>query len=249
MAEPAVAKLCTVCGIDCSGKPRIKDQQGRYICKECFDKAKQTRQTQKNPAPAAAGDAGGAGSDAPAEGDNSFLLGIGKASSGLQGTKPCPECGRAMGTDAVVCIGCGYNATTGKRHVVKVVKTKQKAEKVSSGGGGAVSGFFQNGPLLGFIIFLIHAGSAAALLVEPSMGLAMLLVSALVALAVWIATIVAALRENKVWGIICIIPLMAAVWGLFMTEDSRFKSIWGGHILGSIARAVIATFIVAGSGN
>jgi hypothetical protein len=249
MADAIVAKLCTVCGIDCSGKPRIKDQQGRYICKECFDKAKQTRQTQKNPAPAAVAATDGA-SEAAAEGDNSFLLGLGstKASTGLQGTKPCPECGRAMGTEAVVCIGCGYNTGTGKRHVVKVVKTKQKVEKERSG-GGAASGFFQNGPLLGLIIFLIHAGSGAALFIEPSIGLAMLGLSLLVALVVWIATIVAALRENSVWGLICIIPLMAAIWGLFMTEDTRFRSIWGGHILGSIARAVIATFIVAGSGN
>src|SRR5437763_236971 len=121
MAEPTVAKLCTVCGIDCSGKPRIKDQQGRYICKECFDKAKQTRQTQKNPAPVAAAVA--AESAAATEGDNSFLLTLGtKESTGLKGTKPCPECGRAVPTDAVLCIGCGYNLATGKRVQVKVVK-------------------------------------------------------------------------------------------------------------------------------
>src|SRR5215831_19131612 len=107
-ADPTTTtKLCTVCGIDCSGKPRIKDQQGRYICKECFDKAKQTRQTQKNPAPAATAPA--AGTDVPTEGDNSFLLDLASAkeSTGLKGTKPCPECGRAVPTDAVICIGCG----------------------------------------------------------------------------------------------------------------------------------------------
>ncbi|HYF15597.1 MAG TPA: hypothetical protein VD971_11055 [Phycisphaerales bacterium] len=28
-------RLCTVCGIDCTGKPRFKDPQGRYYCEPC----------------------------------------------------------------------------------------------------------------------------------------------------------------------------------------------------------------------
>jgi hypothetical protein len=124
-AEPTTSsKLCTVCGIDCAGKPRIKDQQGRYICKECFDKAKQTRQTQKSP-PAAGAPAEAAA--IPADGDNSFLLAMGsKESTGTAGTKACPECGRAMPQNAVICVGCGFNTSTGKRLSVKVIKAKKE---------------------------------------------------------------------------------------------------------------------------
>lgn len=152
MAEPTTSKLCTVCGIDCSGKPRIKDQQGRYICKECFDKAKQTRQTQKNPVPAAL--AATAATSGPAEADNSFLLDLGSAkeSTGLQGTKPCPECGRAMPTNAVICIGCGFNTSTGKRVSVRVIKSKQKKEKAAGAGAAAQAGSSMVFALIGGVV-------------------------------------------------------------------------------------------------
>src|SRR5436190_11991087 len=160
MAEATVAKLCTVCGIDCSGKPRIKDQQGRYICKECFDKAKQTRQTQTNPVPAAVGTAGTA--EAPTEGDNSFLLDLAstKGSAGLQGSKPCPECGRAMSTNAVICIGCGFNTGTGKRVPVRVIKAKKA--KGPPGAGAAVA---QAGSSMVFCLVggLVGGGVGAAI--------------------------------------------------------------------------------------
>jgi hypothetical protein len=245
-ADPTTTtKLCTVCGIDCAGKPRIKDQQGRYICKECFDKAKQTRQTQKNP-PAPAPVAAAAKASAPTEGDNSFLLDIGsKESTGIAGTKPCPECGRAMPSNAVICIGCGYNASTGKRHTVKVIKTKEKASKDrGSSSGGALSSLLGNGALIGLIICVIHVASALALMADPSIGLAMWGVSILVSLVVWIGTIVAALRENSVWGLMCIIPILALVWGVFLTEDPRIKAIWGGHVLGNILRWVILMVLI-----
>jgi type IV secretory pathway VirB3-like protein len=245
-ADPTTAtKLCTVCGIDCAGKPRIKDQQGRYICKECFDKAKQTRQTQKSPPPAAG--APTATVAVPADGDNSFLLAMGsKESTGTAGTKPCPECGRAMPTNAIICVGCGFNTSTGKRLSVKVLKAKkEKGSNDSARASGGGSGFFDNGPLLGVIVFLIHAASGAVLFIEPSLGLAMMGVSVLVSLIIWISTIVAALRENSVWGLMCIIPLLAAVWGLFLTEDPRFRAIWSGHVLGNIARFVIMYMIAS----
>lgn len=31
-------KICIKCGRDCSGTPRTKDAQGRYTCRECYDK-------------------------------------------------------------------------------------------------------------------------------------------------------------------------------------------------------------------
>jgi hypothetical protein len=39
MGVVAMAKTCVVCGVDCSGKPRVKDPQGRYCCQPCFDTA------------------------------------------------------------------------------------------------------------------------------------------------------------------------------------------------------------------
>lgn len=45
MSSPA--KICTVCGIDCSSKPRTKDPQGRYTCRECYDRLLERRRQAK----------------------------------------------------------------------------------------------------------------------------------------------------------------------------------------------------------
>lgn len=30
-------KRCTICGVDCNGRPRMKDPSGRYFCRPCYD--------------------------------------------------------------------------------------------------------------------------------------------------------------------------------------------------------------------
>ena len=34
-AQPA--KICSVCGVDCADKARVKDSAGRYVCRECAE--------------------------------------------------------------------------------------------------------------------------------------------------------------------------------------------------------------------
>lgn len=46
MTTGTPAKTCIKCGQDCSGKPRTKDAQGRYTCRECFDKLTAARAAQ-----------------------------------------------------------------------------------------------------------------------------------------------------------------------------------------------------------
>ncbi len=36
-----MAKICVICGEDCSGRPRIKDPKGHYYCKSCHEKVNQ----------------------------------------------------------------------------------------------------------------------------------------------------------------------------------------------------------------
>jgi hypothetical protein len=203
--EPTTAKLCTVCGIDCSGRPRIKDQQGRYICKECFDKAKQTRQTQKAPPPVAAAAATAA---APTEGDNSFLLDLGsKESTGIAGTKPCPECGRAVPANAVICVGCGFNLATGKRLQVKVVKAKQQKEEKESKptspilGPWAVTGAFA-AISIGLFVYGLSDKNAMGLYTLGLWG-----VSAIV----FIGTIVLGFMDEPAAGLKLLLPIPCVV--------------------------------------
>lgn len=30
-------KKCVICGVDCAGRPRVKDPRGRYFCRPCYD--------------------------------------------------------------------------------------------------------------------------------------------------------------------------------------------------------------------
>jgi len=48
------------------------------------------------------------------------------------GSAPCPNCGGALGAEAILCTGCGYNLQTGQQIATKVVRAE--------GGSGAESG-------------------------------------------------------------------------------------------------------------
>lgn len=123
MADSGV-KVCSVCGIDVSGKPRVKDAAGRYMCSDCVQKAKAARGAQTAPKPklVPTTTAVPTGDD-----DNSFLLNLGgKASMAAKGVALCTECGRALEHGAVVCVGCGFNLATGKRLQIKVHKPEKE---------------------------------------------------------------------------------------------------------------------------
>jgi hypothetical protein len=40
-------KICHICGTDCSNKPRMKDNKGRYFCKACYEKALRAKRAQR----------------------------------------------------------------------------------------------------------------------------------------------------------------------------------------------------------
>ncbi|MCI0364899.1 MAG: hypothetical protein L0219_13560 [Phycisphaerales bacterium] len=51
------AKICGLCGADCSDRPRIKDKNGKYFCKTCHDEARaRSRRTNESRAEAPTND-------------------------------------------------------------------------------------------------------------------------------------------------------------------------------------------------
>lgn len=116
------AKPCALCGKDCSGQPRLKDAQGRYLhraCAERMQKKQAARAEGSKPAKPAAS----------AEGANLMDALLDEAAANAP--EPCPGCGRPLSRDAVVCVNCGYNATTGKTLRSSVERTR------APGAGGA----------------------------------------------------------------------------------------------------------------
>ena len=46
--QPAQGKICIRCGLDCSNRPRTKDLQGRYTCRDCYDAMQDRKSTRLN---------------------------------------------------------------------------------------------------------------------------------------------------------------------------------------------------------
>lgn len=236
-AQSTGQKTCTVCGIDVSGKPRVKDAQGRYMCQDCFNKARAARGAQTAPKVAAA--ATKPSTPAPDDSDNSFLLDMGKKGSvSEKGVVPCPECGRALEEGTVVCVGCGYNSKTGKRLQVKVLKPevdKTSGAKVTSPGSSLASNphVIAVSTLTGFAAF---AGVSIA--VPEIHGPYMLCAIAFWGIVrLWIA--ITAWQDAWYHGWLCLkIPLYPMFWVGFMGDSTLQKwfgfTAWVPAILGLI---------------
>jgi hypothetical protein len=238
MPEAIATKLCTVCGIDCSKRPRVKDQQGRYMCQDCFDKVKQTKQVQKAPPPAPAAPSA-ATADLPVNlNDNSFLLDMGGKSAEKPGLKTCPECGRGMSANAVMCIGCGYNSQTGKRVSLKIEKAKKVKEPRSGGGGGGTMIDLSSGPVVMLLVLAGFGVAGALCLVDPSIGLiASVVVSAVVGL--WM--LIECFKVSLLAGLLSLfVPIAGLIVVLFFAEDTRVRWALLGSFLGNVLIGVLA---------
>ncbi|MBX3404975.1 MAG: hypothetical protein KF699_16305 [Phycisphaeraceae bacterium] len=100
---PPPAKACTRCGQDCAGKPRVKDQHGRYTCQACLDRIKAERAAPAGPEPPP--------SAPEPEGFDVFAL---EPSADDTRTSPCRNCGRPLPESAALCVSCGFNRKLGR---------------------------------------------------------------------------------------------------------------------------------------
>lgn len=244
MAEEQTTKTCTVCGIDVTGKPRTKDAQGRYICKDCFDKARATQSALKNPPPPPG--AAQSGSASPAIEDNSFLLGMGaKNAIAESGTKPCPECGRALTTDSVVCVGCGYNTATGKRMAVRVLKP-EKAEDDGVKGKGRSSGKGTNPHLIGLAVLGLFTAGAVAGMLQPDVATYFALAVRIYMIVIHIWVVVTAWQDETGYGIGCLLcGPFEIYWVLAKSENTLMKWLYMSGLLANIMGIIMSPEMLA----
>lgn len=113
--QPVTAqKICGICGLDCAGRPRIKDKTGKYYCKACYDQAltKKRGVTAPQIAPSS--------SSPPAQDDDEFsmlnaLLAEQQSHAvALDAARQCANCRASLASDAVVCVNCGFNVQSGR---------------------------------------------------------------------------------------------------------------------------------------
>lgn len=125
----APAKICISCGQDCSRKPRSKDKQGRYTCDECSTRPK---------AAGALPTPNGHATDSPmpivaAPADDGTIPFLDEESVASKPTViACPNCARPLASDAMICMGCGFNRATGRN----VTTAMGDDDAAGSGGKG-----------------------------------------------------------------------------------------------------------------
>jgi hypothetical protein len=105
----APAKICGICKQDCSAKPRIKDPQGHYFCRDCVEK-KQAASKAHGPGTKVATKPVVAPRLAAPE-DQGVMARLIEDSI-ARSKETCPGCRKPMRPDAVVCVNCGYNRAT-----------------------------------------------------------------------------------------------------------------------------------------
>jgi hypothetical protein len=213
----SAAKTCVHCGQDCARKPRTKDGQGRYMCRECVD-----RLTAKA-APAAAAPArvgarasgaaaavsvkaapakAAAKSGGPTAGDDDAVM----AALMADAPDPCPGCTAPMTKGAVICSFCGHNLQTGEASQTRVLRmTKEKKEK-SSGPR------FSLDPAIFFWGYLaIQAAPLVLLVSDKDLAGVAYGIAGLCYLALVLSTVVSAFMTNVVPGILLLVTA-AAPW-------------------------------------
>ncbi|XVJ58853.1 MAG: hypothetical protein HEQ23_05415 [Tepidisphaera sp.] len=232
-------KVCNLCGLDVSDKPRTKDVQGRYFCQSCSAKsaaqtsppAMLTSKPAPDPTPLPGSRAVAKPAEAPAMVDPIMEKILGEALPSITTSKDAPAvqlraatcnaCSAAMSPGATVCLVCGYNAQTGK-----VIKTKVLADR----GGGGSSGGSRSGPRVSLgsntdwnevskiagLIVIFFGATIAVSLVAPIFWLVFVASILVYGLYYMIAMIVQPFLEGRVfWGLyhIAVMTLtVSAAW-------------------------------------
>lgn len=118
MPGTSAEKICRLCGEDCSNKPRIKDRQGHYYCRDCHAAAaarlKKQHEEAASPASVPADQSYALVEDAPP-----IRTASGVSSDAPTGpSTPCPSCDRPLPAGTQICVACGINIETGRSIVM-----------------------------------------------------------------------------------------------------------------------------------
>lgn len=140
MPEAAASKVCTKCGIDVAGKPRVKDPRGRYLCQPCFDAVSAVKTEARTPAAAPSPKPATAASVPADEGifgmvDLDALKPVADAPKPRE-LKVCAACGKARDKDSVVCVNCGFDERAGFQRGTGVGASARKGGKTACPGCG-----------------------------------------------------------------------------------------------------------------
>lgn len=165
-------KICGLCNLDCSGKPRIKDPSGRYFCKACYTQAIEAQhQKAATPAPTPADldDFLNADDGEPFTYDFGDVLpaAVPAAAASDPAAPPriCPDCNAPLSPGATLCTSCGFNLNSGEQTAVREMATPMPPAPMSRIQGSPLGGTAWP-TVIGCISLLVFAGDALLIVAD-----------------------------------------------------------------------------------
>jgi hypothetical protein len=233
------AKICVHCRQDCSGKPRTKDAQGRYMCKGCVEALKaNAAAAPTRPAPKKAV------AVAPPMADDSVL-----ATLLTDSPEPCSACSAPLPKGAVICNFCGFNKESGQATRTRVLKAPR--EKKEKGPRQRRQSFVLEPLHVGGVLICLQVAMFFACIFNPLFVIPMYAVTGACALAGAVMFICYAIADGGLlWLCAGFIPgvgqLLALFYVFFISERGHLKAVFLANIVGSLLAGAALTGIVAG---
>lgn len=236
-------KLCIMCGVDCTGRPRTKDRQGRYFCQPCYQKALARARSKKVASPAVAVARSPEPRPRPRSAvadDLSALASLEGAAAAAEIGHPCPRCGAEIPHRKTVCKACGHDT---RPHTPTPITPKKAAAAAGpgAGGGGAAAMSLPNFLQSPKIVGLIQAGLLLGLfaLAKSSAGLFPLymLVACVYGIGVGLWALVAAFRTSVGTGFLTLCVPFYAFYFVYAKSGNPF-------LQGSYTVAIISMILL-----
>jgi len=243
---PSTEKICRACGVDCSGRPRVKDRKGRYYCRDCYEQAKKdlaAKQARAATPPPPPPDYADSDSQIGSSSEHVFAD---------SGEVKCQSCGASLPEGAILCTACGFNLTTGERlagvdeapPVIRPLagapsagvdagvgprkERKTKAKRRTSDEGGGIGEQLKR-PFMFFVVPTIFFGVFVALAwSDEDIALWFTLVQSAFGFGIGVWTLVKAFQEGATTGLLCLcVPFYAIYFIYFVNDDPHLKALFG----------------------
>lgn len=199
-----VEKTCLICKQDCTGRPRTKDEKGRYICQACIDRYG----TEKVARIIADTDAFTKPYD---DGIDLAAAAAAEAKTGpaeLATDQACPKCSNFMQESARICMHCGFDRQEKRVIRTKVEKAKgDPREKVSVGEASKAAAVWGS-----IVLSVIMVASGLVAFVVPEAIIITLAIMVPISIALNVFVIICQFRDgDSVYGWISIIGVFVGV--------------------------------------
>lgn len=263
-------KLCTACGVDVAGQPRVKNKRGDYFCEPCVERIKAKRAAFAKAGPGSAHPDVGPTLEhtgepdmyapAPVPGEPVSTSNSPHSTAGddllgqiiddaVHSVSTCPNCGSGINAGSRICVQCGHNIGTG-RSIKTKVESVPKEQKRNDRRGIDISGPLAvalNPTLLGSIAMVVFSVMALIGASNPAVFGAFVLMLTAYGFAVGVWTIVAAFMDSFVNGLLCMFIWIYSLYWVYAESDSPYLQ-WAttANIVGWIAM-LCSFFMIAGN--